>query len=219
MLTLSDDELLAHLTAFGDHFTERKPANDSKGWLPCVVAFANSVPVGYPAVLFIGVGNDGSIEETINPDSLQKTLSKELADAYPPIYYLPKVMEHGGRKFLAVIVPGSADRPHFSGPAYIRDGLQTKIGSEPEFQQLIAERSSKAYEILKWLGKEIVIETPNRGPHGGVSRASAGGVLIDCNAHYATVDISQNLISCPLARLNLSFDNKHQCLKLEVHEL
>ena len=69
-----------------------------------------------------------------------------------------KVLRDGcGGEFLAVIVRGSENRPHFAGPSYIRDGTQTKEASGEQFTRLIAERSSKAREILKWRGMVVTV--------------------------------------------------------------
>lgn len=65
---LSDQDLLARLNQFEDQFVERKTANDKSDWLKTVVAFANSAPVGYPAILFIGVRDNGTLEGDVNLD-------------------------------------------------------------------------------------------------------------------------------------------------------
>ena len=87
MLKLSDEDILLRVVAFEDNFVERKTASDSKDVLKTVVAFANSTPVGDPAILFIGVRNDGSIEDENNLDSLQRTLSDKLSVSSPTIYF------------------------------------------------------------------------------------------------------------------------------------
>ena len=85
MMEISDQDLLLRLQSFEDAFVERKTCGDSKDWLKTVVAFANSTPVDYPAVLFVGVKDDGTPEEKpVDLDSLQRTLSKQLTNAYPP---------------------------------------------------------------------------------------------------------------------------------------
>ena len=107
MIEITDADLLLRLTNYEDHFVERKTSGDSKDWLKTVVGFANSTPIGYPAVLYIGVRDNGEIEEGVNLDSMQKTLGKKLEDAYPTIYYIPKVLVKDAKQFVAVIVPGS----------------------------------------------------------------------------------------------------------------
>ena len=54
-VALSDADLLARMKNFEDHLVERKTVKDEKDWKKTAVAFANSVPVGLPAVLYIGV--------------------------------------------------------------------------------------------------------------------------------------------------------------------
>ena len=87
MASPTNEDLFFLLRNFEDHFVERKTSGDHKDWLKMVVAFANSTPLGFSAVLFIGVKDDGTIEEGVNLDTLQKTLGKKLIEAYPPIFY------------------------------------------------------------------------------------------------------------------------------------
>jgi predicted HTH transcriptional regulator len=183
MIELSDEELLLRLKNFEDNFVERKTSGDSKDWLKTIVAFANSTPVGYPAVLYIGVRNDGTPEEkTVDLDSLQRTFNEKVRDAYPPIYRLPKILDVRGKQVLAVIVPGSEQRPHFAGQAYIRKGSETVEASDEQFANLIAMRSSKAYEILKWKGKPITVDSMRvEHTHMGAVAGSSEYTVVDCN--------------------------------------
>jgi len=221
-MTLTDQELLLRLDSSEDNFVERKTSGDSKDWLKTAVAFANSAPVGYPAVLFIGVRNDGSIEKTVNLDSLQKTLNSKLADAYPPIYYTTKITQRAGRQCLAVIIPGSADRPHFAGHSFVRVGAETRKASEDQFSKLIAARNSKAYEILKWKDKSITVDLLNVEQvraYGSVA-SSQERTVIDCNQFYVTLQSRDSSVeSIPLRRTELSFDHKANRLKLEVYSV
>jgi predicted HTH transcriptional regulator len=59
---LSDQELFLRLSNFEDYFVERKSKGDTRDITKTAVAFANSAPIGYPAVLFVGVKDDGTIE-------------------------------------------------------------------------------------------------------------------------------------------------------------
>ncbi|MGA9462275.1 MAG: ATP-binding protein [Terracidiphilus sp.] len=82
MAELSEADLLARMKNFEDHFVERKVCSDSKDWLKTVVAFANSAPIDYPCILYIGVRDIGEIEDKqSNLDSVQKTLNRILQDA------------------------------------------------------------------------------------------------------------------------------------------
>jgi Putative DNA-binding domain len=227
-MNLTDDDILLRLTTFEDAFVERKTSADSKDWLKTVVAFANSTPVGEPAILFIGVRNDGSIEDGANLDSLQRTFSEKLSAAYPNIYYLPKVLQRDGKQFLAVIVLGSENRPHFAGPAFIRDGSQSIPSSAKQFDTLIAERNSKVREIRKWIGKTVTF-------HSTASTASSkqhmlahqvlgsgrvlSGTVVDCNQFYVTAEGPRgHQISFPLRAVEITFDHATDRLELRVRD-
>jgi predicted HTH transcriptional regulator len=219
---LSDADLLSRLTNFEDHFVERKTSGDhAADWLKTIVAFANSMPIGYPAVLFIGVRDDGTPEGNINLDGLQKKLAQKMTLAYPPIYFMTKVLSSAGKQFLAVLVPGSSARPHFAGPSYVRKGSTTSDANEDQFEELVTSRQSKARELLQWVDKVVSVDfmrTEAVELMGAVSR-SAELVIIGCNAFYATLRSQQGggADSIPLRRIEISFDNPKNRLKLEVY--
>lgn len=156
---LTDQDLLSRMRNFEDHFVERKTSGDYKDWTKTVVAFANSAPLDYPCVLFIGVKDDGTIESPqVNLDTLQKSFNREMDKIYPPPPYLPKIINDADKQALAVIVLGSSLRPHFAGPAYIRKGSETEVASEEAFQQLVQQRLSKVRELSKWLKKPVTVQ-------------------------------------------------------------
>jgi hypothetical protein len=223
MINLTDQDILLRLQASEDAFVERKTASDSKDWLKTVVAFANTAPVGDPAILFIGVRNNGEIEGNANLDSLQRTLSERVALAYPEIYYLPKALQKDGKQFLAVIIPGSADRPHFAGPAYVRDGSQSVVSSTRQFDALVAERNGKAREILKWKGKTITVRSWEQTIGlAGISLHKGGShefVLDDCNQFFVTIANGSAKDGLSLASVEISHDFYTQRLRLEFRSL
>jgi predicted HTH transcriptional regulator len=219
MIELSDQELLLRLRDFEDNFVERKTSGDSKDWLKTIVAFANSTPVGYPAVLFIGVKDDGTPEEkTVDLDSLQRTFNEKVRDTYPPIYRLTKILDVGGKQVLAVIVPGSQQRPHFAGHSFIRKGSETVGASDEQFANLIATRNSKAYEISHWKCRTITVDYINaeRPQILGALAHREERTVEDCNQFYVTLRAGDTLESLPMQRVAISFDNEKQRLKLEV---
>jgi|ERR1700730_1870959 len=161
VIELTEQELLSRTHNFEDHFVERKTSGDLKDCLKTVVGFANTAPDGYPCVLFIGVKNGGEIETPqVNLDTLQKTLNRELQKAYPAVTYLPRIIGERGLQALAVVVFGSEQRPHFTGPSYICKGSETFEASEGEFLELIAKRNSKANKILSY--KNMAVTVVNR---------------------------------------------------------
>lgn len=215
-LIITDSDILSRLDNMEDSFVERKTEGDSGDWLKSVVAFANSTPIGYPALLFIGVKNDGTVQGLQNSDSVQKSLSNKIANAYPVPYYWTKVLERGGQAFLAVIVPGSDRRPHFAGPAYVRDGSKSAPASDEQFKILLAQRNSVAYELLKWRGKTVSMWQPNKV--GTVYHPSAGyrseALVEECNQFYVTLLIGQNRISFSLESFTIGFDHPRNRLEI-----
>src|SRR5260370_33171576 len=120
MQELTDPEILLRLTNIEDSTVERKTAADYRDCLKTVVAFSNSLPIGDPGIIFVGVYDDGRVEDGTNLESLQKKVSTEVGRVYPTISPQLKVMKKDGREFLAMIVRGSENRPHFAGQSYIR---------------------------------------------------------------------------------------------------
>ena len=218
LIQLSEQDILAKLTMFENSFVERKRGGDFRDWLKIAVGFANTAPIGYPAIMFVGVKDTGEIEGTENLDTLQKSLSERLAEAYPAIFYLTKILESDGKQFLAVMIPGSEHRPHFAGKPFVRDGSKTVPASPEQFARLIAGRDAKAYEILKWRGKKATLALYKGWPLlGPPPHFAAEIIIIDCNQFYVTYAVSPNTAPCishPLARVEVSFDHQHQRLEL-----
>ena len=218
MIELSDGDILSRLSNLEDSFVERKTEGDSGDWLKTVIGFANSVPIGYPALMFIGVKDDGTIQGLANTDSVQKKLSSKVNESYPVPYYWSKVLEKDDKKFLAVIVPGSENRPHFAGPSYVRDGSKTVSASEEQFKRLLAQRNSMAYELLKWRGKTVSVWQPTTA--GATYHPSTGSVfdaiMADCNQFYVTLDSGQpaSRISFALEAFNIGFDYTNNRLQI-----
>lgn len=218
MATLSDDDLRRLRTNTESNWVERKTTNDKNGWLRTAVAFANSMPMDMPAVLLVGVKDDGTVEKKIGSDhnweQQQKSVTAEIQRAYPPIKFQQKIIDDPDGSYLAVIVPGSSDRPHFTGGSFVRVGPETRGASEAEFDALIAERSRAAYTIRKWIGRSVTVA---EYIHGGLNPKPC--TLTDCNTHYFTVQFSSSYASYPLSRTEISFNHHVGCLQLEVREL
>jgi hypothetical protein len=201
-----------------DSFIERKSQTDKSGWLKTVVAFANSTPIGLPAVLFIGVSDDGVISASVDVERTMQAFSDYVAaHAWPPIFTLPRALTSQGNSCVAVIVPGSAERPHFAGRSFVRVGTQTKEASDEQFAALVASRSSKARAIQDWIGKDI--SWMNRNGALGDTFASGRTTVEGCNSHFATFAMRADggyldLYSEPLSRLEISFDHKQQRLQI-----
>jgi hypothetical protein len=133
-----------------------------------------------------------------------------------------KIVNVEGKQVLAVIVPGSADRPHFAGQAYARQGSKSVGASKAQFEELGASRNSKTYEILKWKGKTITVAV-----FGGHKKAlglpvfkrSRARTLVASNQFHVTLEGPPGKEHIPLSRIDVSFDEQNQRLKLEERQI
>lgn len=219
MIELSNEDLLGRLRSGEDNFNERKTFRDKRGWLKTVVAFANSAPIGWPAILFIGVTDAGAIDTSIpQPDleALQKELNEQLARTYPPVYCLPRILQdEAAHRCLAVLVPGSDKRPHFAGKSYVRVGSESREASEEQFHELIAQRQSKVYELLKWKGKEVTLEVWPRNSSGNQRHLA---IVLECSQFFVTATYSGKTSSFALADVEISFDPRENRLLLKHNQ-
>lgn len=143
--------LIARLKNHEDNFVERKPEGVNASEIrQTLVAFANSVPVGTTAVLFVGVHNDGRLQGVENPDKLQKTVREQCERVcYPPVTFTTAVLDVEGKAIVAVVIQPSQNRPHFAGPAFVRRGSESVAASPELFEELILSRSDKVTAILQ----------------------------------------------------------------------
>jgi hypothetical protein len=222
-LYYSDEEILKRLKGGEDSFVERKSFGDWKNdAIKTSVAFANSCPFeAPPGLLCIGVKDDGKIETSQHDlDSLQKTFEREMEDAYPPILHHTRIVSVPEGKFVAVIIPGSSQGPHFSGPAYVRNGSKTVKASREQFEKVIDRRELKVREILKWHNRRVKLvriwaaPTNMSGRVAGVSDV----VVMDCSSFVVKVKGtgSDQPISFPLEHVVLGHDPETGSLTLEV---
>src|SRR6266566_3360222 len=216
---VSDDEILGYLRQIEDNFVERKLFSDSSDWLDTAVAFANTCPIGSAGLLFIGVRDDGTPEaRNSNLDSIQRSFDEKIRKGYPPVDYRIRVLQNAGVSFLAVMVPGSRQRPHFAGPSYIRVGSKNVKASEQKLAELVAQRSGKPYEILPWVGKRITVERLRSAPNDLVGRISGyfEPVLEACTSQSVTFSSNGSRETVPLEDVRVSFDHDRTRLKLQV---
>jgi hypothetical protein len=185
----TDEDLLNWRTPSEDNFVERKTSTSATEWVKTVVAFANSAPQDRCAVLYIGVRDDGSVEGQVNLDAVQKTLHQKLQAVFPAVEYSTRVLSTESKQFLCVLVPGSSNRPHFSGPAYVRVGSQSLEASKQQYDRLITERNSKASKILQYEGQPVNVQAVRSGREATVlGRVSSSSVyhVVGCNEFSAT---------------------------------
>lgn len=223
MTVMMTADLASRVAAHEDNFVERKPAAvKSRDIAKTVVGFANSVPEGREAILFIGVRDNGEIEGCEQPDSLQKTISDVCSrQCYPAIQHRCEALTVSGKTVVAVVVPASNNRPHFAGLAYVRQGSQTVQASGLLFEDLILQRTSKTAALTKMRNQVVTVHCLNH-VLGQTGRASQPGRVIeyeckvlDCNAHTVRLQIVGNSrhASEPIEAVSLSHDeNKWRAL-------
>lgn len=160
---LDKNELLTRINAHEDNLVERK----SRGVTPdelrkTASGFANGVPEGREAVLFVGIDDAGQITGIEDTDDFQKKLRGALENqCYPPIRYTVEVLQIGQKQVVAVVIPYSDSKPHFTGPAYMRVGSETKKASADLFEELVLSRVDKCREILKWKNQVVSVRGIN----------------------------------------------------------
>lgn len=214
----SNPAILARLRAYEDNFVERKPEGVNASEIrQTIVAFANSVPAGGEAVLFVGVHNDGRIQGVKNPDKLQKTVREQCERVcYPPVAFSAQVFDVEGKPVVAVIVPSSTSKPHFSGPAFVRRGSESISASTEMFSELVASRVDKVAAILGMRGGPITVICLQHklGSTEHIAdvryRARSECVVESCDPHTVRLrDItSQQYVTEPLENVTIGRDEE-----------
>lgn len=151
------------------------------------------------------------------------TFDEVVSAAYPRIPYLTRIIHFESKEALAVIIWGSALRPHFSGPAYVRSGSKSVTASEEQYQRFIAERSSIVRALLEYRGKLVSVYAVLYDLRGGGFFGKARTTLIDCNQFYVTLEESGTTTetkrySVPIGRIELSYDFERDTLRLDLHK-
>lgn len=168
---MNEEKLRIKLAQSEDPWVERKESFHADKVLRTLVGFANSVPLGdEAAVLFIGASNTLKHPGVLNADEMQKDINGLVKSrAYPEINISMTVFSTlvAGKKkeILAVVIPPSERKPHFSGAAWVRRGSETVRASAEMFEELIASRHETAHILQKHKGLRVVlsvVSTPTR---------------------------------------------------------
>jgi hypothetical protein len=187
----TDDELLSRLEDEEDALVERKPQPERSEVRRAVCAFANSVREPATGVLFLGVDNQGRPNGKIgDPDKTARGIPSWLSTCYPLIAGVEThALKVAANHIVAVVVPESRDRPHFTGPAFVRDGSSTHEASGEQFQKLIEDRSDLVWWLRPYVGTEIAVEleAESAGNRRYWRPAAANFTLLGVNQHFVTV--------------------------------
>jgi hypothetical protein len=211
-------DLAARLANHEDALVERKPETANSGEIRATACgFANTVRPGSTALIFFGVADDGTVHGVTKPDSLQKTIRRQLmVECYPEIQHQSFVIEHSGKSVLAVEIPASTTRPHFTGPAYVRRGSETVLASEQEYERLIASRNTVAGVLARAIGETWIVQAIGKklGDTKPIQqpghRESAECRIVEVNAHFVRLHhlASGSNLTEELVRAELSYDEK-----------
>lgn len=222
---MTRDELLARLRAGEDTLTELKSSSSVDEVKRALVALANSATPERAGVLFLGVKPDGEIVGVPDATSLGEKVARWADECYPVIRFRCEALPFDGRNVLAVVVQASTERPHFAGPAYVREGPRSVKASERVYADLIATRNTTAGAILRHKGEVVSVVEQERWSGGGITPASVTERAVrecrieGCSAHSLELfDIaSSTLYSFPLERVMVMVDTvHHRPLKLTI---
>jgi hypothetical protein len=180
-------------------------------------------------VIFIGIADNGRRIGVDDADGIQREIRRVAEnECYPPVRCEPVVIQNSGVEIVAIIIPPSTNRPHFSGHAYVRRGSESVNASIELFDEMVASRNDKARKLLAQKGKLISARfTGNtkldRDPQyaGGPPRKWRDYKIEHCDAHYVRfVDVIFQLIYTPsLEHVAIEFDSQQHRLQLVVTEI
>lgn len=218
---MNEDELLRRLKDSEDGFVERKASFDSREIREAVVAFANSSLSERPGVIFVGVQPDGSIKGVQDPDALARdSVDKICRDqCFPPIRYTTISLTLEQARVLAILIPPSMERPHFTGHAYIREGSKTKKASAAALEDLITSRHSRAGKLLALRGEVLSIRVLEKQIGEPIFESHFDheyeGRIEECDSHTVTILLlgRDRIVAEPVEWVTISKDTrKHRAL-------
>jgi hypothetical protein len=154
-----DEDLRALLRGGEGSRVEFKETGNRDTVKKAAVAFANRLWEPEPAVLFLGVRNDGTVVGVANRDNTIRDARRYVEECFPPIdHYEVRPLDHEGRVVVAVIIWESPAAPHFTGKAFVRRGAESLEASADMYETLIGYRSSAARHLGPWVRRDIDVE-------------------------------------------------------------
>lgn len=114
-------------------------------------------------------------------------------------------------------MPFSLEKPHFSGPAFVRKGSECVNATTTEYENLISSRNDKCREIIKHgnIVFSVITERKKLGDPRmiGPGRHFHQCRIISCNQHSIRLyDISLGRnFSEPLENVSVLYDEDRHC--------
>ncbi len=219
---LTEEQILVRLRQSESTHVERKRSRQNPREIrTTLVAFANALGPDEHAVLFLGVGPDGAIVGLEDADTDQRELAKIAAEeCFPRVPCEFRVLTIEAKEILAVVIPASTKRPHFTGHAYVRIGSENKKASDQMFNEMIASRNDKARRLIAVKGKLVEVELrPKKTyytPVGVREIEWRDYRLLDCDAHFVIIeDVTyMRQITEPLENVQICPTKTGKALKL-----
>lgn len=229
---MQESSLKARIANLEDGLTERKQGFQSNDEIrKAVVSFANSVPDGRTAVLYIGVADDGSIAGVAanDVDKMQQRIRRVCEeDCFPPIaVHLVEVLEVNGKHVIAFEFGPSLNRPHFAGHAFIRVGSESVKASASKLNELIAGKNTKAGRLLAAKDKHEILTlilpagASIAGGHPLARRRDLECKVQECDAQHAKFfDVAdRSYLALPLEFLTFSWDGTRNRLLVQYTQM
>jgi len=210
---VTEEDLFRKVSHTENNFIERKTVSNTRDWLETAVAFANSCPVGQPGILYVNVDNNGEVipqPAEYDFEKLHKSISKRIGEAWPPIYFVTHILNKDGHEFVAVVVYGSPNRPHFSGRAWVRVSPENIDASEEQYNLLLAQRTRKLRALRSLLSQTVYWHATNY--IGG----NSVGEIIECNEFYLTLTNPNEIRSFPIDWITLTYEPRNKKYKLII---
>jgi hypothetical protein len=159
-----------------------------------------------------------------NTEKQQKKITELANGCFPPVQVIQRVISEQGSDILAVVVPASEQRPHFTGAAYQRFGSETKAAPQEVIDQWLEYRISKVKFILDW--KEKLVTVRGIDPSGNTKYTGHPNwpgmqecYVFDCNPFFVTLKLSSGggIRTESLHFIELVMDDQHKRLMLLVN--
>ena len=152
---------------------------------------------------------------------MQRSLNQKLNNVQPTITCVQRIISENGRQALAVIVPYSTKRPHFSGPAYIRRGSESLVALPEDLAVLTQSQNTKVARILAHKGEQVYVVNSQRTPHGASESYWTGAPYIeDCNQDFVTIGNGPNPSDCqtfPLTQIDIGIHYQSNRFQITIH--